>query len=167
MRVRSAMPFSSNAWPSTSTRSSSCTPSNSPAWAPPASARIITTLTPNSEAILDARGAQGGARAARRVALHVHRDRVHRDVRGGGLDVHRERGGVAAQALRTDAEHVDRLRELLLELRAFRVGAVRAERPRRSDLGEVHAKVRGAADTHADDGRRAGLAAGLEHAIDD
>src|SRR5439155_1440436 len=56
---------------------------------------------------------------------------------------------------------------LLLELRAFRVGAVRAERPRRSDLGEVHAKVRGAADTHADDGRRAGLAAGLEHAIDD
>src|SRR6266851_2101259 len=71
---------------------------------------------------------------------------------------------VAAEALRPDAEHVDRLAELLLELRAFGVGAVRAERPRGGDLGEVHAKVRGAAHAHADDGRRAGLAAGLEHA---
>src|SRR5438034_7554561 len=131
MRVRSAMPFSSSAWPSTSTRSSSCTPSNSPAWAAPASARIITTLTPNSEAILDARGAQGGARAARRVALHVDRHRVHGDVRCRGLDMHGKGGGVAAQALRPDAEHVDGLSQFLLELRAFRVGAVRAERPRR------------------------------------
>src|SRR3989442_12877921 len=114
MRVRSAMPFNSSAWPSTSTRSSSCTPSSSPACALQASARIITTLTPNSEAILDAGGAQGGARATRRVALHVDRHRVHRDVRRGGLDVHRERGGVAAQPLRPDAEHVDCLRELLL-----------------------------------------------------
>src|SRR6266850_272543 len=167
MRVRSAMPLSSSAWPSTSTRSSSCTPSSSPAWALQASARIITALAPNSEPIFDPGGPQGGAGAARRVALHVDRDRVHGDVRRGGFDVHGKGGGVAAEALRPDAEHVDRLRELLLELRAFGVGAARAERPRRGHFGEMDAKVRGAADAHADDGRRAGLAAGLEHAVDD
>src|SRR5436309_1863251 len=107
MRVRSAMPFNSNAWPSTLTRSSSCTPSSSPAWAVPASSPAMTTAL---KTILDAGGAQGGARAARGVALHVDRHRVHGDVRCGGLDVHGERSGVAAQALRPDAQHVDRLR---------------------------------------------------------
>src|SRR3989441_10725539 len=148
MRVRSAMPLSSSAWPSTSTRSSSCTPSSSPAWAAPASSPAMTTAL---KTILDAGGAQGGARTARRVALHVDCHRVHRDVRRRGLDVHREGGRIAPQALRPDAEHVDRLRQLLLELRPFWVGAARAEPPRRGDLGEMHAKVRGAADAHADD----------------
>ena len=46
------------------------------------------------------------------MALHVDRDRIHGDVRGGGLDVHRESGGIAAEALRPDAEEVDRLGEL-------------------------------------------------------
>src|SRR6266850_6897030 len=114
------MPFSSSAWPSTSTRSSSVTPSRSAPWAAPARARIITTLTPNSETIFDARRSQRGARAARGVALHVHRDRVHRDVRRRGLDVHGEGGRIAAQALRADAEHVDGLGELGFQLRAFR-----------------------------------------------
>src|SRR5437016_4544360 len=113
------MPLSSSAWPSTSMRSSSCTPSSSPAWAAPASTPARTTAL---KTILDARRPQSGASAARRVALHVDRYRVHRDVRCRGLDMHRERGGVAAQALRPDTEHVDRLRELLLELRAFGVG---------------------------------------------
>src|SRR5207248_7479629 len=161
------MRFSSSAWPSTWTRSSSCTPSSSPAWALHASSRIITTRAPNSKAIFDAGGTQSRPRAARGVALHVDRDRIHRDVRGGGFDVHRKGGRIAAEALRTDAEHVDRLPELGFELRTFRVGAARAERPRRGDLGEMHAKIRGAADADADDGRRAGLAAGIEHAIDD
>ena len=39
------------------------------------------------------------------------------------------------------------------------------KRPRRSDLGQVHAQVRRAADADADDRRRTGLAAGVEHAI--
>ncbi len=61
-----------------------------------------------SEAVFDAASAEGGARAPRGMALHVHRHRIHRDVRRRELDVHRERGGVAAQALRPDAERVHR-----------------------------------------------------------
>ncbi len=53
------------------------------------------------------------ARPPRRMALHVDRDRIHRDVRRGELDVHRERGGVAAESLRSDAEHVDRVGKLV------------------------------------------------------
>src|SRR5258708_1640463 len=157
------------AWPSTSTRTSSCTTSSTPAGAIPAlnSVRIITTLAPNSEAIFDARRAQGGPRAARGMALHVHGDRVHGDVRGGGLDVHGKGGRVAAEALRADAEHVDRLAELGFELRAFGIGAARAEGTRRGKLGEMRARIGGAAHADAEDGRRAGLAAGIEHAIDD
>src|SRR5688572_27415594 len=82
------------------------------------------------------------------------------------LDVHRERGRVPAQPLRADAELVHRAREALLELRAFGIVAAGAERARRGDLGEMHAQVGGAAHADTDDGRRAGLAAGVQHAID-
>src|SRR5882672_6810726 len=157
------MPFSWISWPSTRTRSSSVTPFSSAA-----SAAVDTTRrSSNLEAILDTAGPEGRARAARGMALHVHRYGVHRDVRRRCLDVHREGGRIAAQALRPDAEHIHRLRELALELRALRVGALRAEGPRRSLLGEVQAEIGGAADADADDGRRAGLAARLEHAVDD
>ena len=44
---------------------------------------------------------------------------------------------------------------------------MRAERARRGDLRQVHAQIRRAADADADDRRRAGLAAGVEHAVDD
>src|SRR5258708_31270714 len=146
------------AWPSTSTRTSSCTTSSTPAGAIPAlnSVRIITTLAPNSEAIFDARRAQGGPRAARGMALHVHGDRVHGDVRGGGFDVHGKGGRVAPEALRADAEHVDRLAELRVELRAFGIGAARAERTRPRPLGDMHAKIGGAAPAAPDEGRRGG-----------
>src|SRR5688500_1771916 len=113
------------------------------------------------KAILDPLAAERGARAARRVALHVDGDRIHGDVSGGSLDVHREGGRVAAQALRTDAEHVDRLRQLALEPRALGVFAARADGSGRGDLGKAHAQVGGPADADADDGRRAGLAAGV------
>src|SRR5688572_30864780 len=57
------------------------------------------------------------------------------------LDVHRERGRVPAQPLRADAELVHRAREALLELRALGIVAAGAQRARRGDLGEMHAKV--------------------------
>src|SRR6185437_4631713 len=72
-----------------------------------------------------------GHGAARRVALDVHRDRVHRDMRRCDLDMDGEGGAVAAEALRADAEAVDGLAQLGLELRALGIGAERAERPRR------------------------------------
>ena len=83
------------------------------------------------------------------------------------LDVHGERGRIAAQALRADAEHVHRRATAASRASRPRIGAARAERPRRRDLGEMHAQVGGAADADADDRRRAGLAAGVEHAVDD
>src|ERR1700694_291295 len=159
--VRTPAPFST----SSLVLSSSFTPATSAPNAGMATHKdnIKTALIP----ILDTRSPEGSARAARRVALHVHRHRVHRDVGGGGFDVHRERGGIATEPLRTDAEHVDGLAELRLELRALRIVTARAQRPRRRHLGKMHAQIRRAADADADDGRRAGLAAGLDHAIDD
>src|SRR5712692_3434957 len=159
------MPFNCTSWPSMPTRSSSLTPSSSAAWAMAAASnrKAQQDLKP----ILDPGRTEGGARAPRRVALHVHGHGVHGDVRRSSLDMHRERSRVAAQPLGTDAERVDCAGELLLELRALGVFAARAERPGRSRLGEVHAEVRGAPHAHADDGRRAGLASGLEHAVDD
>jgi hypothetical protein len=43
------------------------------------------------------------------MALDVHRDRIHRDVRRRHLDVNAERRRAAAQSLWSDAELVDRL----------------------------------------------------------
>ena len=79
-----------------------------------------------SKAIGHAAGGEGRARAPRRVALHVDRHRVHRDVRRGEFNVHRERSRVTAQPLRPDAKLIDRSRELRFELGAFRVGAMAA-----------------------------------------
>src|SRR5258706_8952213 len=148
------MPFSWISWPSTRTRSSSVTPSSSAAGADVERMRRKRNL----ETIFETCRSESRARATRGVALHVDRHRVHGDVRRRGLDVHREGGRIAAEALRADAEHVDRLRELALELRALRVGALRAERPRRRLLGEMQAEIGRATDADADDGRRAGLA---------
>src|SRR5688572_7172458 len=156
------MPFSSSSRPSTRTRSSSVTPWSSAAWIGSVNSRKIHLKT-----VFDSRGAKGGARAPRRVALHVDRYGVHGDVRGRRLDMDGERGGITAETLRPDAEHVHRLGERRLELRAFGVFAARAERPGRGDLGEVHAQVGGAAYANADDGGRAGLAARVQHAVDD
>src|SRR5712691_4620250 len=122
--VRSPAPFST----SSLVLSSSFTPATSAPNAGKAATHrenIKTTLVP----ILDPRSPKGGARAARRVTLHVHRHRVHRDVGGRRFDVHRERGGIAAESLRTDAEHVHRLAELFFQPGPLGVVAARAERP--------------------------------------
>ena len=74
--------------------------------------------SPGLEAVAHAVGRDRRARAPRRMALHVHRHRVHRDVRRGELDVHCERGGVPAQPLRPDAEQIDRGGQFAFELRA-------------------------------------------------
>src|SRR5690348_11671490 len=130
-RVRTAAPFSCSSWPSTCTRLSSSTPSSSAARA---SGAANSASTSSLETVFNAARTEGGARAARGVALHVDRDRVHRNVRGRGFHVHRERGGVAAQALRPDPEQVDRLAERALELRALGILAAAAERPRGGHL---------------------------------
>src|SRR5882757_5700659 len=69
--------------------------------------------------------------AARRVALDVHGDRIHGDVGRRDLDMDAEGGGPAAEPLRADAELVDGLAQLRLDLGAFRIGAGGAERPGR------------------------------------
>src|SRR5215203_1555692 len=119
------------------------------------------------EPVLDAVGGDHRRGAPRRVALDVHGDGVHGDVRRGGLDVDRERGAASAQALRADAQRVHGDRQHLLELLAFRILAGRPERARRRHLGEVHAYIRGAADADADDGGRAHAAAELDDLVDD
>src|SRR5215510_974475 len=107
------MPFRTRSCPATCARSSSVTPSSSAA---PAE-KEIAKRTSSLETILDSSRPEGGARAARRMALHVDRDRVHRDVRRRRLDVHREGGRIAAEPLRADAKRVHGAAELGLELR--------------------------------------------------
>src|SRR3954465_11305510 len=103
-------PFSTSSFDSTWVLSSRRTPDTSAAVAVKLARR--NGIARNLKTIFDSRGPESGARAARGMALHVHRHGIHGDVRGGGLDVHGEGGGVAAQALRADAQHVDRLAEL-------------------------------------------------------
>src|SRR4051795_5639512 len=97
-----------------------------------------------------AAGRDGRPRPARGMALDVYRHRVLRDVGGGDFDMNREAGGAAAEALRADAELVHRAGQFLLDFGALFVGADRAERPGRRDLGKVHAEVGGTADADAD-----------------
>src|SRR3970282_770819 len=104
-RWRSPTPVSASSVSAMRTRSSNFTPATSAACSGSANARSSNSLV----AILQPRGAEGGARAPRRMALHVHRHRVHGDVRRRGFDVHGEGGGIPAQTLRADAEHVHRL----------------------------------------------------------
>src|SRR6267143_93553 len=123
--VRSPAPFST----SSLVLSSSFTPATSAPKAGKATHKenIKTALV----SIFDTRSPKGSARAARRVALHVHR-----------------------------------LAELFFQPGSFGVVAARAKRSGGRHLRKMHAQVRRAADADADDGRRAGLAAGLQHAID-
>ncbi len=101
------------------------------------------------------------------MALHVDRDRIHRDMRRGEFDVHGECGRVAAEPLRTDAEHVHRRRQFGFQLRAVGIVALRTKRARRCDLGQMHAQVRRSTDAHADNRRRARPAPCVEYAVDD
>ena len=68
------------------------------------------------------------------MTLHVHRHRIQRDVRGRRFDMHRERGRIAAEALRADAEFIHHRAEFFFQLRAFRVSALRAQCARRRHL---------------------------------
>src|SRR5947199_4675748 len=76
-----------------------------------------------SEAVLHAGRRERRGCAARRMALHVHGDGIHGDVRGRDLDVHGERGGIAPEALRAHPERVDGFAERLLERGAFGIRA--------------------------------------------
>src|SRR5260370_35810509 len=71
--------------------------------------------------------------APRRMALDVHGDRIHGDVGRRDLDMDAERGGSAAEPLRADAELVDGLAQLRLDLAALGFGAGRPARPGRRD----------------------------------
>src|SRR5688572_11135910 len=154
-RLRRPAPLSASSALPTLVLSSNLTPATSAAWSGKARSSSSNTL----KAIFDPLRTERRPRAPRGVALHVDCYGIHGDVGGCRFHVHGERRGVPAQALWAYAEQVHRLRELLLEPRAFRVLAARAERPRGGDFREMHAEVGGAADAHAHDGGRAGLAA--------
>src|SRR5438105_4872475 len=131
------MPFRRTVCPSIMALSASSTPSSSAACtAPTNNADTASAL----KTIFDARAAERGARRPRGMALHVDGDRVHGDVRRRRLDMHGEGGRIAAEALRSDAEHVYRVAEVPLELGALRVLAGRATRPPRRHLGEMLAR---------------------------
>src|SRR5665647_443965 len=101
------------------------------------------------------------------VALHVDGHRHAGDVAGHLLDEHGQRGGAAAEALRPDAESVDALEQLGLHPREARIGMHAADVAQQRLLGQDRDQVDGAADAHADDHRRARVAARAAHGVDD
>src|SRR6266550_6214663 len=158
--VRSRMPMT---WPSTVTSS------------PARSSRIASSLAGKVsflELTVELHLPVSGhvrARSACSPTLVVDRDRVQRHVRVRMLDVALQNGDVSAEPHRPDARLVEQLVQLLLELGHMRVGIARAHRARDRFLGEIHRVVRAAADTDADDARRARFATGaddrLEHEL--
>ena len=97
-------------------------------------------------------------RAAGRMALDVHGDRIYRDVGGGDLDVN----GTRSSGRPSCGPMPSSFTASTIRPRSWRfgIGTGGAERARRRDLGDVHAEVRGA-DADPDDGRRADPAAAL------
>src|ERR1051326_3314218 len=106
------------------------------------------------------------AGAARRMTLDVNGNRIHGDVRRGHLNMNSEGRRTSAQPLRSDAEFVDRIGKLFLDLRALRIVTLRAERPCCRDLCQMHAEVRCSANAAAHDRGRADAAAAFDHAVD-
>src|SRR4029079_13175630 len=71
--------------------------------------RTWWVMAPARSLVIDSAGRDDRVGPARRMALDVHRHRIHGDVGGCRLDVHGERGRAAAEPLWADAELVDRL----------------------------------------------------------
>src|SRR5688500_6381223 len=103
-RLRRPAPFSVSSELPTRVLSSIFTPATSAADAAVIArkrlAASIAFMARLLEAVFHAGRTDCRARAPRGMALHVHCHRIHRDVRRRGLDVHGERGRVAAEPLR-------------------------------------------------------------------
>src|SRR5258705_14016207 len=91
-RLRSPPPVRESSASPTRALSSILTPATSAVHAGTARHREKMRRRSSLKAIFNPVPAERGARAARRMALHVHRDRVHGDVRRRGLHVNGEGG---------------------------------------------------------------------------
>ena len=94
------------------------------------------------------------------MTFNIDSDGQRCDVARCGFHVHRQCRGVAAKALRADAEGVDAGEHFLLECGQLRIGAVLIEAPQQRFFSDLRRQLESAADAHADDYRRAGVAAG-------
>src|SRR5215468_2226526 len=101
------------------------------------------------------------------VALDGNRHRQARDVARIREDVDAERGGVAAVALRADAEPVRALQDFLLEGGHRGVRMRRAQLAEQRLLAEARGLLEGAADSNPRDQRRAGVGTGGADAFED
>lgn len=109
--------------------------------------------------------------AAMRPAAHVDRAGQHGRMARGVLDMDVHDRPRPAEALRAQADPVDALDELLLELGRQRVGVAAAHRAHERELGHVGRGVDGGADADAHHERRTGVQAvgrhEVEHELDD
>src|SRR5262245_66280995 len=88
-------------------------------------------------------------------------------MRGMDLEVDRERGDHPAKALRADAEAVNRVEPLVLELAQVVTRVPRGQRAENRLLGEERRLFEGSPDAHADDDWRTGIGARSIHRVDD
>ena len=83
----------------------------------------------------------------------------------GALDVHGQTGHVAAQTHGAAPRGVDGLFQLLFHFGQHGVGVALAHGPGDGVFGQFHDQVGGAAQTHADDARRAGIGAAFNDRV--
>ena len=92
------------------------------------------------------------------VAVDVDGNRQAGNVSGEFFDVDSQGSGLAAKALRTDAEGIDLLQHFLLQLSVERLGVAAVGRTHQSLLCQISSLVEGAADTDANHDGGAGVA---------
>ncbi len=93
----------------------------------------------------------------------VDRRGQSRNVCGCSFNVDRERGGIPAEALRTDTQSVNTFQKLFFHIRIKRVGIAFGNGAAKRLFGEICAVFKIPAEAHADNHRRAGVSACILH----
>ena len=101
------------------------------------------------------------------VAVDVDCTGHTRDVSGKSFDVEADCGGLAAEALGTDAESVDLFEHFLLEVSVVRIGMAGIDGSHDSLLCKESRLIEGAADSDADNDGRTGVGACSLNGLDD
>ena len=100
------------------------------------------------------------------MAAHVDRHGQPRDVRGHSLNIHAERGGTPAEALRADAEGVYPLQQLPLHRGVVFIRVRLIYRAQQRMLCKLRDLIKAAADADTEYNRRAGVRPGKLHGFD-
>ena len=101
------------------------------------------------------------------MTLHVHGNRIHRDVRRGQFNLYGKGSRVTAETLRPNAKQINGLRQRHFKRGTVWVSARGTQRSRRGALCQMHTQIRRSTNPNPDNRGWAGLATSGDHAIND